>query len=118
MYNKRSVGSRYEQVALEFLKERGYVILEQNFQCRTGEIDMIAKENGYLTFIEVKYRRNTANGLPQEAVGLHKMRKITRTAGYYMLKKRIPADTPCRFDVVVILDQEISLIQNAFEAVF
>ncbi len=118
MYNKRSVGARYEQTAVDYLKERGYKILEQNFSCRTGEIDIIAMENGYLVFIEVKYRKNAAKGFPQEAVDLHKIRKITYTAGYYMLKKHIPPDLPCRFDVVNILDRHISLIQNAFEAIF
>lgn len=118
MYNKRTVGAQHEQMAVEFLKERGYIIRGQNFSCRTGEIDIIAKEKEYLTFIEVKYRKNTAKGFPEEAVDLHKRQKITRTAQYYMLKNRIPTDTPCRFDVVVILDNDISLIQNAFEAVF
>ncbi len=118
MYNKRSVGTQYEQIAVRYLMERGYVIIEHNFQCRTGEIDIIANENGYLIFVEVKYRKNTAKGLPQEAVDTYKRQKITRTAEYYMLKKHIPVDTPCRFDVVIILDREISLIQNAFEAIF
>ncbi len=118
MYNKRSVGARQEQIAVEYLEKQGYVILERNFRCRTGEIDIIAKESGYLSFIEVKYRRNTAKGFPQEAVDPHKIRQISYTARYYMLKKRIPTDTPCRFDVVNILDRDLSLIQNAFEAVF
>lgn len=117
MYNKRSVGTQFEQVAVQYICERGYVLIEQNFQCRTGEIDIIAKEKEYLVFIEVKYRTNTAKGLPQEAIDTRKMRKITRTAQYYMLINRIPMDTPCRFDVVIILNQEITLIQNAFEAI-
>jgi len=117
MYNKRSVGSKFEQIAIQYLIERGYVLIEHNFQCRTGEIDIIAKEKEYLVFVEVKYRRNVTMGLPQEAIDIRKMRKITRTAQYYMLMNNIPLDTPCRFDVVVILNQEISLIKNAFEAV-
>jgi putative endonuclease len=116
MYNNRSVGSQFEQIAVQYLIERGYILLERNFQCRTGEIDIIAKEKGYLVFIEVKYRANTVMGLPQEAIDTRKMKKITRTAQYYMLKNHIASDTPCRFDVVIILNQEISLIQDAFEA--
>ena len=118
MYNKRTVGTQKEQLAAEYLRKCGYLILEQNFRCRTGEIDIIAKDKDYLVFVEVKYRRDTGKGFPQEAVDLFKMKKITHTALYYMHKKRIPADAPCRFDVVNILDQEISLIRNAFEAIY
>ncbi|MGB8454758.1 MAG: YraN family protein [Anaerocolumna sp.] len=118
MYNKRAVGAKQEQVAADYLRENGYLILESNFRCRTGEIDVIAKDDGYLVFVEVKYRKNTAKGLPQEAVDLHKRQKITRTAQFYILRNHIPADIPCRFDVVTILGQEISIIQNAFDSVY
>lgn len=118
MYNKRSVGAAQEQIAVSYLRKQGYRVLECNFRCRTGEIDVIAKESGYLVFIEVKYRKDTAKGFPEEAVDHYKIQKITRTAQFYMLKNRIPSDTPCRFDVVTILDQDITLIPNAFEAVF
>lgn len=117
MINKRSIGTKYEQVALQYLLEHGYTLIEQNFQCRTGEIDIIAKEKEYLVFVEVKYRTNTTKGLPQEAIDYRKIKKITRTAQYYMLINHIPLDTPCRFDAVIILDQDISIIQNAFDAI-
>lgn len=116
MENKRSVGSKYELLAASYLAEKGYIILEKNFHCRTGEIDIIAKDETYLVFVEVKYRTNTMKGLPGEAVDFRKIKKITRTAEYYMLRNGISVDTPCRFDVVNILDQEITLIQNAFDA--
>jgi putative endonuclease len=116
MYNKRTVGKQFEQIAIDYLQKQGYLILEQNFQCKTGEIDIIAKQNDCLVFVEVKYRTNTSLGLPEEAVDLRKIRKITRTSMYYMLINRIPEFTPCRFDVVSILNNEIKLIQNAFEA--
>jgi putative endonuclease len=117
MINKRSVGTKFEQIALQYLMDHGYTLIEQNFQCRTGEIDIIAKEKEYLVFIEVKYRANTAKGLPQEAIDARKIQKITRTAQYYMLKNHIPQDTACRFDAVIILNQDISIIQDAFEAI-
>lgn len=117
MYNNRSVGARFEKLADKYLTEQGYVILDHNFQCRTGEIDIIAKESGYLVFIEVKFRSSTVKGLPQEAIDMRKIIKISRTALYYMLKKHISDDTPCRFDVVHILDKDISIIKNAFEAI-
>ena len=58
MVNKRKVGTDYEKQAAEYLKKKGLKILEQNFYCRMGEIDIIAKDREYLVFVEVKYRRN------------------------------------------------------------
>lgn len=118
MYNKRSIGKEFEQKAVEYLKLHGYRIIETNFQCRTGEIDIIAKQERYLIFIEVKYRINAAKGMPHEAIDIRKIKKISKTAGYYMLINNISMETPCRFDVVLILDQDITLIQDAFEAHF
>jgi putative endonuclease len=117
MENKRSIGAKNEQLAAQYLIDKGYLIIERNFQCKTGEIDIIAKDNTYLVFVEVKYRTNTEKGFPEEAVDFRKIKKITRTAAYYMIKKGISMETACRFDVVSILEQEISLIQNAFDAV-
>ena len=55
--NKRKTGTAYEKKAAAYLKEKGYHILKRNYRCPLGEIDLIAEENGYLVFIEVKYRR-------------------------------------------------------------
>lgn len=113
--NKREVGSEFEHRAADFLRKNGYIVLEKNFRCRFGEIDLIAKAEGYLIFIEVKYRSSTYNGFPSEAVNQRKMLRIIRTAQYYMLLHKLGQDTPCRFDVVVILKDDISIIKNAFE---
>jgi putative endonuclease len=115
--NKREVGTTFEQKAADFLGKHGYLLLERNFRCKLGEIDLIARDGGYLCFIEVKYRSNTTKGYPAEAITYHKMRRITRTAQFYMLTHKISPNTPCRFDAVVILDKDISLIKNAFEGV-
>lgn len=115
MYNKRKVGSKYEDIAIDNLISKGYIIVTRNYRCRIGEIDVIAKENGYLTFIEVKYRSSTKTGYPHEAINKYKVNKIINTAKYYMLTNNISFDTPCRFDVVTILDQEVTIIKNAFE---
>lgn len=77
---------------------------------------MIAKENGYLVFIEVKYRSTSRMGYPEEAIAPYKMQRIVKSAKKYLYEKGYPSDTPVRFDVVVILGKEISLIKNAFEA--
>jgi putative endonuclease len=117
MYNKREIGSQYEQRAVNYITEQGYQVIETNFRCRSGEIDIIAKDKGFLVFIEVKYRTNRLRGLPQEAVDVRKIKKISQTGQYYMLIKGISFDTPCRFDVVTILDDSIAIIKNAFDAI-
>jgi len=115
--NKREVGTKFEQSAADYLEKNGYHILEKNFRCRIGEIDLIAKSEGYLCFIEVKFRSNTHTGFPGEAITPRKMMKITRTAEYFLMINQFPSETACRFDVVVILEDQISVIKNAFDAV-
>ena len=114
MENKRATGSRYEEKAAAFLQKEGFEILERNYRDRYGEIDLIAKEGGYLVFVEVKYRKNLKNGYPQEAVHGKKQQKIRHTARYYLYKQGCPEDTPCRFDVVFVVGERIELIRNAF----
>lgn len=97
------------------MKQQGYRILQRNFYSRYGEIDIIAREGRYLVFIEVKYRNNTSHGLPQEAVSRKKQRTICKVANYYCLTHGIPENTPCRFDVVAILEEDIILLRDAFE---
>lgn len=113
--NKRKIGTAYEQKAGEYLKEHGYEILEYNFRCRMGEIDIVAKQGGYLVFVEVKYRTDTHTGEPEEAVNWQKQRKISKVAMYYCLTHGYGTSTPCRFDVVAVTGDRIRLIQNAFE---
>jgi putative endonuclease len=115
--NNRAVGTAFEQKAAQFLINNGYQLLYRNFRCRLGEIDLIARSEGYLCFIEVKYRSGASKGFPAEAITPAKISRITKTAQFYMLRHRIPQDTPCRFDAVVILDQDISLIKNAFDSI-
>ena len=114
MQNHRAVGTKYEQLAGQHLEGCGYEILEYNFHSRNGEIDIVAKHQGYIVFVEVKYRENDKAGHPLEAVSTGKQRNICKCASYY-LKKHGLYDAPVRFDVVSILDKEISLIQNAFD---
>ena len=115
--NKRQVGFNNEHEAVVFLNNAGYHVKETNFYCKSGEIDIIAENEGYLCFIEVKYRESDANGFPEEAVDIRKAKRITRSAIFYMTKHGIPDDFPVRFDVVAILGSEIKVIKNAFEAV-
>ena len=113
--NKRALGTSYEKCAGAYLEQQGYEVLEYNFRCRQGEIDIIAKDGEYLVFVEVKYRKNAAMGSPYEAVDHKKQRIISRTASYYCLTHGYGETTPCRFDVVAVLGEEIQVLKNAFD---
>lgn len=114
MRNQREIGMAAETAACRFLQLQGYEILERNFTAKTGEIDIIARQNGCLVFIEVKYRQNTAYGYPGESVNVRKQIKIRRTAEAYLKKKRWSFEQPIRFDVVEILGKKIRVIKHAF----
>ena len=113
--NKRQIGTHYEKEAGQYLEQHGYHILEYNFRCRMGEIDIVAREGAYLVFVEVKYRKDSAAGEPLEAVDYRKQRQISQTAAYYLRRHGYGENTPCRFDVAAILGEEFRLIQNAFD---
>ncbi len=100
--NNREIGSRYEEQAAAFLAEQGLVILERNYRCRGGEIDIVAREGKTYVFCEVKYRKTSMSGDPAEAVDGRKQRKIYLAASWYLREHRLPEDTPCRFDVVAL----------------
>ena len=113
--NNRAIGTDYETRACEFLETQGFSVLERNFRCRQGEIDIIAWDGTYLVFVEVKYRKTAGSGSPLSAVDFRKQKKISRVALYYLTKNGLPETTPCRFDVVGISPKETVLIKNAFE---
>ena len=113
--NKRAKGTRYESMAACYLEEKGYRILEQNFRCKQGEVDIIAQDGKYLIFVEVKYRRNASHGYAVEAVLYKKQQNISRVAAFYLLRHGLSEDTPCRFDVIAIDGENIQHYENAFE---
>lgn len=90
-------------------------IKELNFYCKIGEIDIIAKDEEYLVFVEVKYRKSKKKGDATEAVNFSKMRKICRTCDYYLFTHNYASDTNVRFDVVAIEEGHLKHIKNAFE---
>ena len=112
--NKREIGSKYERIAREYLIKNDYNVIETNFRCKIGEIDIIAKNENYLCFIEVKYRDKDSLAKGLYAVDKNKQKKIYNVAKYYMLINYISDDTACRFDVISIDGDEITLIKNAF----
>ncbi|MBQ9063954.1 MAG: YraN family protein [Blautia sp.] len=112
--NKRIQGGHYEEIAAEWLERQGLVILERNFRCRQGEIDLIALDGDYIVFAEIKYRSRRASGYAVEAVNSYKQATIRRVAMYYLVKKRKSVDVPCRFDVVGFDGARITWIKDAF----
>jgi len=90
-------------------------ILDTNYRCKIGEIDIIAKDKEYIVFVEVKYRNNDKNGDAAEAVDYKKMRTISRVSDYYRMEKRISEYLPIRFDVIAIDSNGIRWIKNAFD---
>lgn len=114
MINKRQKGAAYEQIAAAHLISKGLEILEFNYRCKMGEIDIIAKDGEYLVFVEVKYRANHQKGYPLEAISIQKQKTISKCALHYMMVHRL-TDVPVRFDVVGILGEEKEHIKNAFD---
>ena len=109
-------GNYGETAALGFLQARGYTILERNYKCFGGEIDIIAKHNEYIVFVEVKYRKSLAAGLPRIAVTRAKQRQIAKAALGYISQTGLD-NTDFRFDVVEVFGVElldINHIEDAF----
>lgn len=114
MTNKRKVGSDYENIACDYLRDNGYLILENNYHCRFGEIDIIAMKDAIIIFVEVKYRKNSSMVHALESVGYAKQVVISKCAKYYLMVKR-KLDQGCQFDVIGFEGEELIHIQNAFE---
>lgn len=114
-WNRRRVGSFYEEKAAEYLESHGLHILARNFRCRSGEIDLIARDGRYIVFVEVKYRSTELSGNPLEAVDERKQRTIGKVAEYYLLRRYHSLDVPSRFDVVGFEGDKILWIKDAFD---
>lgn len=111
--NNRKTGAEQERAAGDYLQGLGYEVLEYNYRCKAGEIDLIARDKEYLVFCEVKYRADRRKGSPLEAVDLRKQKIIFRCAMYYLTERKL-GDVPCRFDVIGIEGTELTHIKNAF----
>lgn len=122
MQNRRQkFGEQGEALAVRRLKKAGYQIIETNYRTRLGEIDIIAKENDTIVFVEVKSRRSVHFGSPKQAVTLQKQRKISMVALYY-LKTTGRSAAKARFDVVTVISNrdrpQVEIIKNAFELAY
>lgn len=117
MINNKIKGDSGERIAENYLKSKGYRIVDRNFRTREGEIDIIAANDGYLVFVEVKERFNDKYGYAAEAVGLRKQNKISQVASQYIKKYRY-FDVNVRFDVIEVYfdEKRIEHIENAFDS--
>lgn len=98
---RQGLGRTGERLAADALMSKGYHILERNFRCRHGEIDLVAEDEQDLIFVEVKARRGTSFGLPEDALTYLKRRKLLELASYY-LDLHACADRSWRIDVVAV----------------
>lgn len=103
------LGKQYEDKACKYLENKGYTILERNYTCIYGEIDIIAKDGQYTVFTEVKYRRNNEFCEPAETITACKIKRITKTAQDYISKY---GDDYYRFDAVCFTGDNVEHIEN------
>lgn len=106
-------GAAAERDAAQLLVAAGYQIVERNFRCKAGEIDLIARDAGVLVFVEVRSRSDDEHGHAAEMVRRCKQRRVIRVARYYVAAAA-PQFEHCRFDVVAITGDEVTLLKDAF----
>ena len=128
--NKREIGRTGEDFAAAYLEKQGMCIRERNFRNRQGEIDIIGYHEGYLVFVEVKYRKGKNCGPASGAVNYRKQSRICRVADYCRYVHKLDEFTPVRYDVVAIEKAgesnqgetaetvDIEWIQNAFAHIY
>lgn len=117
MYYKKETGNCGEDIAAQYLEQKGYKILERNFRCNQGEIDIIAKDKEEIVFVEVKTRSNTSYGLASEAVNKQKKMHMLRAIKYYLYIRNLQNDF-IRIDVVeVYIKKGIAYINHIKQAI-
>lgn len=101
MYIKQEIGKLGEDIAVNYLKQKGYKILDRNFECRQGELDIIAIDKNEIVFIEVKTRTSNKYGTPSEAVNKIKQKHMLQTIKYYLYTRNLN-DEFVRIDVIEV----------------
>ena len=125
MVTTREQGQYTENLACQYLENKGFKLIEKNFNCRLGEIDLIMKDNDSLVFVEVRYRRSNDFGSGAESVTANKQSKLIKTASLYLQQHDKYNKNPARFDIVSITgiietndinNIDFDWIENAFGA--
>jgi putative endonuclease len=116
--NRTSVGKFGEELARGYFTKNKFNIVDHNFRCPLGEIDLIVRKSKALRFVEVKYRRSRDFGLPQDSVVRRKQRRIRNAAVIWLKRRHLPMDSEIHFDVLAITElrnkRRIEYIQDAF----
>ncbi len=107
------LGAAAEARAARYLVRHGYELVERNYRCRTGELDIIAREGDVLAFVEVRSRASARYGHALAAISPAKQRQVARVAAFYLAFRR-PQLARCRFDVVALTGDEILLVRDAW----
>jgi putative endonuclease len=116
----RATGDEWETRALQTLQRAGLRLIQRNWHCRYGEIDLVMQDGDAIVFVEVRYRDASAPGGALASVGAAKQSKLVRAAGLFLAQHPALAQRPCRFDVVAF-DAEHGSVRcdwqrNAFDA--
>ena len=111
--DKQRQGRHWEQVALAHLQRHGLVLVEVNFLCKGGEVDLVMRDGETLVFVEVRQRADRSAGGAAASITPAKIRRLVRAAQFYLM--RFAAPPPCRFDVVAIDAGQLEWLRNAIE---
>jgi putative endonuclease len=114
---RRALGSLGEDRAAAWYQDRGYRVLDRNWRCRDGELDLVVALRGTLVFCEVKARSGTAFGRPAEAVGISKQARVRRLAARWLREHRdglSARPAVIRFDVAALLEGQLEIFEAAF----
>ena len=123
---KRLIGDQVEDLVVSYLLEKGLKIIAQNYLCKMGEVDIIARDKEGLIFVEVRYRKNSQFGGSVFSVNKSKQKKLIKAAAHYLQTHRLTNKVACRFDVMAIegkiafgmplTAEQINWIKGAFDA--
>ena len=111
---KKKRGRKGEDLACAFLEQNGYRVIERNFRCKMGEIDIVATDGEYICFTEVKARTRTDYGMPRDAVDRRKQQRIARAAILYLIGKEWQ-NRLTRFDIAEVSPDDVLYIPDAFQ---
>jgi len=118
--DRAAIGKQAEACACEYLQAQGLTLVERNYLCKRGEIDLVMQDKHTTVFVEVRYRRNNYFGSGAESVDWRKQAKLLATAEHYLQQHPAAAQGACRFDVMALTtenkQQTIDWIVDAFQA--
>lgn len=110
------LGSEIETAACHWLEQQGLLIIERNFRCKPGEIDIVAKDQNILVFVEVRHRSHLNFGGGFSSVDYRKQQKLIRAARWYLQERKLFDQYPCRFDIVSARSAtDLEWIKDAFQ---